>query len=148
MAPKLGATEGAAEGTGLAPKAKPVELAPNDGLTGVPKVADVVAFAVDPKVKGAEEGAGLEADVDDALPTPNVNGFGGVAEEPKVDCVAGTSNADFAKAKVGWVVVAADAVEAVLGMANPPNDAVIVFGLGAGWPCAVFPKENTFWFAA
>lgn len=34
-------------------------------------------------------------------------------------------------------------VEAVLAMANPPNEAVVVF-----WLVAVWPKENTFWLAA
>lgn len=41
-----------------------------------------------------------------------------------------------------WVVVAA-VVEAVLAMAKPPNEAVVVF-----WPGAAWPKVNTFWFAA
>lgn len=122
-APKLGAAEGAGEGAVVPPKAKPVELAPNVGLAGVPKVVAVVA-AFAPKVKGA--GAGLEAGVDDAPPPPKVNGFGGAAEEPKVDCAAGASNAGFPKAKVDWVVAGA-AVEAVLVIAKPPNEAVVVF---------------------
>lgn len=125
------------------PKAKPVELAPNAGLAGVPKVLAVVA-AVAPKVNGAGAGAGagLEAGVDDAPLPPKVKGFGGAAEEPKVDGAAGASNADFPKVKVDWVVGAA-VVEDVLAMAKPPNEAVVVFWLGAVWP-----KENTFWLAA
>lgn len=80
------------------PKAKPVELVPNAGLAGVPKVVAVVATAA-PKLKGA--GVGLEAGVDDA-PLPKVKGFGGAAEEPKVDCncAAGASKDDFPNAKV------------------------------------------------
>lgn len=109
-------------------------------MAGVPKVADVVAVAADPKVKGAGAEAGLEAGVDEAPPAPNVNG---AAEEPNVDCAAGASNVDFPKLKVDWVVAAA-AVEAVLAMAKPPNDAVVVFWLGAIWPGAIFPKEKAF----
>lgn len=41
-----------------------------------------------------------------------------------------------------WVVAAA-VVEAVLAIAKPPNEVVVVFWLGAGWP-----KPNTFWLAA
>lgn len=44
--------------------------------------------------------------------------------------------------KVDWVVAAA-VVEAALAMAKPPNEAVVVFWLGAAWP-----KANTFWLAA
>lgn len=125
------------------PNAKPVELAPNAGLAGVPKVLAVVAAAA-PKVNGAGAGAGagLEAGVDDAPPPPKVKGFGGAADEPKVDAAAGASNAGFPKVKVDWVVAAA-AVEEVLAMAKPPNEAVVVFWLGA-----VCPKEKTFWLAA
>lgn len=123
----------------VAPNAKPVELAPNAGLAGVPKVLAVVAAAA-PNVNGA--GAGLEAGVVEAPPPPKVKGFGGAAEEPKVDGAAGASNADFPKAKVDWVVAAA-VVEEVLAMAKPPNEAVVVFWLGAVWP-----KENMFWLVA
>lgn len=123
----------------MPPKAKPVALPPNAGLAGVPKVVAVVA-AVAPKVKGA--GAGLVAGVDDAPPAPKEKGFGGAAEEPKVDCAAGASNADFPNANVDWVVGAA-VVEAVLAIAKPPNEAVVVFWVGAAWP-----KANTFWVAA
>lgn len=45
--------------------------------------------------------------------------------------------------KVDWVVAAAVVVEAVLAMAKPPNEAVVVFWLGAAWP-----KANIFWLAA
>lgn len=44
--------------------------------------------------------------------------------------------------KVDWVVVAG-VVEAVLAMANPPNEAVVVFWVGAAWP-----NVNTFLLAA
>lgn len=117
------------------PKAKPVELAPNAGLAGVPKVVAVVAAAAAPKVKGA--GVGLEAGVDD-VPLPKVKGFGGAAEDPKVDCAAGASNDGFPNTKLDWVAVAG-VVEAVLAMPKPPNEAVVVFWLDAAWP-----KENTF----
>lgn len=45
--------------------------------------------------------------------------------------------------KVDWVVAAAVVVEAVPAMAKPPNEAVVVFWLGAAWP-----KANIFWLAA
>lgn len=79
------------------PKPKPVEPAPNAGLAGVPKVVAVVAAAA-PKAKGG--GAGWEAGVDEAPPLPKVNGFGGAAEEPKVDCAPAASNDGFPKGKV------------------------------------------------
>lgn len=44
--------------------------------------------------------------------------------------------------KVDWVVVGA-AVEAVLARPNPPNEAVVVFWVGAAWP-----NVKTFWLAA
>lgn len=66
----------------MPPNAKPVELAPNAGLAVLPKLEVVVTAAV-PKAKGA--GAGLEAGVADAPPTPKVKGFGaGAADEPNV----------------------------------------------------------------
>ncbi len=68
------------------PKAKPVELAPNAGLAGVPKLVAVVTAAA-PNGKGG--GAGLEAGAADAALPPKVKGFGAAAEEPKVDCAAG-----------------------------------------------------------
>lgn len=129
----------------MPPKAKPVELAPKAGLAGVPKVVAVVA-AAEPKVKGA--GAVLEAGVDVEPLTPKAGGFGGAAEEPKVGCTAGASNADFPKVKVDCVVEVAAAVEAVGAMAKPPNEAVVVFWLGAFWPGAAWPKVNIFWLAA
>lgn len=116
------------------PKAKPVDVAPNAGLAGVPKVVAVEAATV-PKLNGA--GVGLVAGVDEA-PLVNAKGFDGAAEEPKVESAAGASNDDFPNPKVAWVV-AAGAVEAVLAMPKPPNEAVVVFWLGADWP-----KENTF----
>lgn len=41
-----------------------------------------------------------------------------------------------------WVVAAA-VVEAVVAIAKPPNEAVVVLWLGAVWP-----KANTFWLVA
>lgn len=153
-APKLGGATGAADGAVVPPKAKPVEVAPNAGLAGVPKVVAVVA-PVDPKGKGvgpAVEGAGFDAGVDDALPFPKVKGFGAAGAEPKVDCGAGASNAVFPKVNVDCVVAAATVVvveEAVPAMAvpamaepamaKPPNDAVVVLAAAAVWP-----NENTF----
>lgn len=107
----------------MPPKAKPAVLAPNAGLAGVPKVAAVVV-GVAPKLKGA--GAGLEAGVDDVPLPPKVNGFGAAAVEPKVVCAAGASKDDFPKLQVDCVVAGA-AVETVLPMAKPPNEAVVVF---------------------
>lgn len=52
------------------PKAKPVELAPNAGLDGVPKLDAVVAAAA-PKEKGV--GVGFVAGVDDAPLPPKAN---------------------------------------------------------------------------
>lgn len=121
------------------PKGKPVELAPNAGLAGVAKLDAVVAAAA-PKGKGG--GAGLAAGVDDAPTLPKVKCFGGAAEELKVGCTAGASNDDFPKVKVDWVGAAAVVVGAVLAMAKPPNEAGVVFWLGAVWP-----KANTFWLA-
>lgn len=115
---------------------KLVELAPNGSLAGVPKLDAVVAAGA-PKLKGA--GAGLEAGVDVAPPPPKGNGFGGAAAvELKVDCAAD----GFPKPNVDWVVGGA-VVEAVLAMAKPPNEAVVVLWLGGAWP-----KANTFWLAA
>lgn len=63
-----------------------MELPPNAGLAGVPKVEAVVAAAA-PKVNGG--GVGLEAGADDAPLPPNVNALGGcVAEDPKEGCGA------------------------------------------------------------
>lgn len=53
--PKVGAA-GAAEGVVVLPNAKPVELAPNPGFVGVPKVEAAVVEAP-PKAKGAGAGA-------------------------------------------------------------------------------------------
>lgn len=78
------------------PNANPVELAPKAGLVGVTKLLVVVTAAAT-KVNG--DGADVEAVVDDVLPPPNGNGFGGcdaeepnvvcVVDEPKTDCVVG-----------------------------------------------------------
>lgn len=62
--------------------------------------------------------------------------------EPKVAWAAGAWNNDFPKVKVDWLLGAA-VVEAVLVMANPPNEAVVAFWVGGAWPNA-----NTFWLAA
>lgn len=123
----MGAAGGAAGEAVEPPKAKPVVLPPNAGLAGVPNVVAVVAGGA-PKVKGAGAGAGLGAGADDATPLAKLNGFGAAAVEPKVDAGAagGASKDDFPKAKVDWVVAGA-AVETVLAMAKPPNEAVVVF---------------------
>lgn len=108
------------------PKAKPAVPPPNAGLAGVPNVVAVVAAGA-PKVKGA--GAGLAAGVDDGTLLPKLNGFGAAAAaaEPKfVGAAGGASKDDFPKVKVDWVVAGA-AVETVLAMAKPPNEAVVVF---------------------
>ena len=138
-APKLGAAGGAAGGAADPPKPKPVELAPNAGLAGVPNVVPVVA-AADPKLK--EAWAGLGAGVDDAVLLPKLNGFGCAPDEPKFDCGAGGPKEDFPKGNVDWVGAVA-VVGAALAMAKPPNEAVVEFWLGAGWP-----KANAFWLAA
>lgn len=107
------------------PKAKPVELAPNAGLTGVPKLDAVVAAAA-PNVKGAEAGA----DVDDVPMPANGNGFDDAAGELKADWAAGASNDGFPKVNEDWVVVVAAVVEVVLAKAKPPKEDVVVFWLG------------------
>lgn len=87
----------------LEPKAKPVELAPNAGLVGVPKLGAVVAAgagAEDPKVNGAGAGAAVAAGVADAPPTPKVKGLEGADDEPKAGCAAGASKAGLEKVKV------------------------------------------------
>lgn len=115
----------------MVPKAKPV--APKAGLTGVPKLGAAVVVAVlaaAPKLKGAGAEEAVAAGVDEAPPVPKVKeAFGGAAEEPKVDCVAGASNAGFPKGKVDWVVEVGAAEEVVLAIAKPPNEAVVVFWL-------------------
>lgn len=84
-------------------------------------------MAAAPKAKGAE----LEAEAEDAPPAPKGKGLG-AAEELKVGCAAGASNAGFPKAKVEGVVEGAAAVDAVVVIAKAPNEAVVVL-----WPGAV-----------
>lgn len=111
----------------MPPKVKLPEPVPNAGLAGVPKVDAVVAAV--PKAKGA----GFEIGVDDTPAPPKVNGFGAAAVvEPKVDGAGDTSNNDFPKLKVDWVEAAV--VETVLLKPKPPNEAEVVFWLGAAWP--------------
>lgn len=45
------------------------------------------------------------------------------------------------RVEMDWLLGAA-VVEAVLVMANPPNEAVVVL-----WDAAAWPNVNTFWFA-
>lgn len=99
----------------MVPKPKPVELPPNAGLPGVPKLVAVVVAAA-PNAKGDEVGAG-------AL-DPKVKGFGGAAVELKADGAVDGSKADFPKGNVdcvvdGVAVVVAAAV--VLARAKPPK---------------------------
>lgn len=114
-------TEGPAEGAAPAPKAKPVELAPNAGLVGVPKLGAVVvvvgAGAEAPKGNGAGAGAAVAAGVADAPTAPKVKGFGVADEEPNADWAAGASKAGLVKEKVDWVVEAGAAVETALAIA-------------------------------
>lgn len=84
----------------VVPKAKPVELPPNAGLTGVPKLDAVVAAAV-PNVKGAEAGAGAGANAGAGEAPPKVKGFIVVAGVMKADGAAGASNDDFPKVNEG-----------------------------------------------
>lgn len=117
----------------MPPKENPVELPPNAGGAGVPKLGAVVA-AVEPNGKGG--GAVFPAGAAGAPLPPKVKGFGAGAEEPKVGCAAGAAGAwnDFPKVKVDWVEAVAVVVEAVLAMAKPPNEAAVVVCIGAAWP--------------
>lgn len=119
-------------------------MPPNAGGAGVPKLGAVVT-AVEPKGKGG--GAVLAVGAAGAPLPPKVKGLGAAAEAPRAGCAAGAAGAwydDFPKVKVGWVKAAgAAAVEAVLAMAKPPNEAAVVVCIGAAWP-----KANPFWLAA
>lgn len=116
------------------PNAKPVELAPNASLAGVPKVVAVVV-AAPPNVNGAGAGVGEGAATAAATLAPNPKGFAAVAPG-KVDA-AGDSNVDLPKEKADWLAGAAAVVVVALVMPKPPKDAVVAIWAGEAWP-----KEN------
>lgn len=116
------------------PNAKPVELAPNANLAGVPNVVAVVV-AAPPKVKGAGAGVGEGAAAAAATLAPKPKGFAAAAPG-KVDA-AGDSNVDLPKEKVDWLAGAAAVVVVALVMPKPPKDAVVAI-----WAEEAWPKEN------